>query len=550
MDRRSSSAALTRGVSYVAAACCAGLLCAFPVWAAGAGTPTRATNNIFWFLFVRYEPSALALLLTFCLLLRMTVLREVGSHYLDRAASLLQLRRLPLVAAGFTLFVSLVGWCTAYHAHPFSMDEYGAVFQAQIFAAGQLVAEVPQRWTALALPMTPIFVNYDPTQHTWISAYLPVYALLRAPFEALGIGGLCNPLLAAASVLLIAAIGRVLWPSWRCAGPVAALLLVTSTQFLVTSMSAYSMPAHLAFNLFWLWLYMRASRASWLLMPWWGALAMGLHQFVPHVLFAAPLLLRVVLQRRWLWGAYFGIVYLGSVAAWWLWRVRISDAGLTPAVSAFFGLPGPLQLFRTFPQIALVFSWQSIGLGILFVVGLTVRMQTQHGSVLSDLKAGVLLTMVSYLFVMPDQGHGWGYRYLYPVLGNVVIIATLGAQWLDQELQDARALRLAVSGAVLALCVQLPLRLYEIDAVIAPFARASANIASRATQSVVVPVDAAWYAQDLIRNDPLFRDGPVVLATVVRTAPRQRNPNDPKQQVVRPEELLSFGMFGTPPVSP
>jgi len=308
-------------------------------------------------------------------------------------------------------------------------------------------------------------------------------------------------------------------------------------------MSAYSMPAHLAFNLLWLWLYIRASRVSWLLLPWCGALAMGLHQFVPHALYAAPLLLRVLQQRRWIWAAYFGVVYILSLMLWWLWRVHFSDAGLTTAVAAFFGWPGITQLFRAFVHVSLAFSWQSVGLGVLFVVGLSVRATGKHAVLLSDLKVSIALTMLGYLFVLPDQGHGWGYRYVYPVLGSVVIIAASGAQYIEQELRDARALRLTVAGAVLALCVQLPLRLLEVSEVIAPFARASAAIAGRATDVVLVPIDAAWYAQDLVRNDPLFQQSPVVIRTHSGVVHAARQPKGPKLQVITPEELARFGMF-------
>jgi hypothetical protein len=547
MDRRSASSALTRGLAYVAAVCCAGLLCACFIWSVGAGVRQPGVHNIFWFLFSSYEPAAFLLLLAAGVLLRATWLREsahaLGASFWARTESLLRHRLTPHVIAVITLLTAAVGWWTVYHAYAFSMDEYGAVFQARIFASGQIMTEVPARWLQVVRSITPVFVNYDPAQHTWISAYLPVYAWLRAPFEALAVGGLCNPLLAAASVLLVAAIAGQLWPSWSCARGVAALLLATSTQFLVTSMGAYAMSAHLAFNLLWMWLYLRDTRGSWLALPWCGVLAMGLHQFVPHALFAAPLLLRVLRQRRWWWSGYFAGMYAISVVLWWLWRAHFSDAGLTPAVAAFFGVPGFEQLFRAIAHLSIAFSWQSLGLGLLFVVGLSTRSTDRHAALLSDLKLSVALTWLGYMFVLPDQGHGWGYRYIYAVLGNAVIIATFGAHELAQTLRDVRALRLVVSGALVALCVQLPLRLFEVDEVVGPFARASADITQRSAEAVLVPVDAAWYGQDLIRNDPLFREGPVVIGTLTRLTALNKQPTgDGKRQVVRPEELARAGL--------
>ena len=73
-----------------------------------------------------------------------------------------------------------------------------------------------------------------------------------------------------------------------CKTVVAAVLLATSSQFLLTAMTPYSMTAHLALNLAWLWLFLRGGVVGHSLAIAVGALACGLHQLVFHPLFVAP----------------------------------------------------------------------------------------------------------------------------------------------------------------------------------------------------------------------------------------------------------------------
>ena len=142
----------------------------------------------------------------------------------------------------------------------------------------------------LAIPLTPTFAMFNAERNTWISPYLPVYAAIRAIFSILGIRSLTNAALAGLSILALAGIVRKLWPREESFPLIACLLLATSSQFLLMSMTAFSMPAHLYLNLVWLWLYTRNDRWSCLATPWIGVLAMGLHNPVVHGTFRAPLL--------------------------------------------------------------------------------------------------------------------------------------------------------------------------------------------------------------------------------------------------------------------
>ncbi|WP_332699641.1 hypothetical protein, partial [Halalkalibacter lacteus] len=89
------------------------------------------------------------------------------------------------------------------------------------------------------------------------------------------------------SVVLLAAIARRLWPDEGLRPWMALAFLVTSSEVLMTSGTGYSMPAHLALNLLWLWLYQRGDARSWGLALAVGVLALGLHNPMPHALFVA-----------------------------------------------------------------------------------------------------------------------------------------------------------------------------------------------------------------------------------------------------------------------
>ena len=130
---------------------------------------------------------------------------------------------------------------------------------------------------------------------------------------------LVNPLCAALSVCLMAAVARQIWPNDKVKPLLAAGLLAASSQFLVMSMTAYAMPAHLALNLLWLWLYLAPQKRRFWLAPLVGVAALGLHQPFFHALFVTPFLARLVWERRWKTSCYFALVYLAGIACWYAW---------------------------------------------------------------------------------------------------------------------------------------------------------------------------------------------------------------------------------------
>ncbi|HVF04484.1 MAG TPA: hypothetical protein VNA20_06575 [Frankiaceae bacterium] len=502
-----------------------GLIARDVVIGVGISQPIVASNNIFFRLYALHEAPFLWLMVLTGAATWVAAYRAPlrGSPEWTKAA-VARIARIPAWAAAIAvLTLTAIGTVVVMHGIGLSMDEHAASFQARIFASGQIQATVPTEWRALAPWMTPVFVNYKPIDGVWVASYLPVYAAMRALFSLASAEWLTNSVLAAASVVLLAAVTRRLWLGGRRvrAGGLALLFLLLSSQFLVTSMSGYSMPAHLCLNLLWLWLYLRDDRPSMALVPWVGVLALGLHNPVPHALFAAPFLLRVLRDRRYGWMAYCGAVYLAGAIGWYEWlgfvhtgigapdAATAADPNVVGGFLTNFSLPGLFSWFVQGMSLALFFTWQTPVLAIFLPVGLMAWRRL--GPVERDLAVGLAAAWCFYALVSANQGHGWGYRYLYPVLGNAVLLAARGADEVWRSGREALVGRLVLASAVVTILVQWPLRAMQTESFVRPYAAALAVIASDPAQVVAVDPASAWYGRDLVRNDPLFRATPKVI---------------------------------------
>jgi hypothetical protein len=185
------------------------------MWIVRAGLGRPHWLNIYFRLYALHELPHLLLLLAFALAMLWGAARaprEGAEHAEGRGSGDgPALSQLALVAVA----VAALGVATTHlvmHDLLFSMDEFTVDFQARIFAHGQTAAVVPWPWRSIGPALTPIFVNFDAASGTWRSMYLPVYALLKVPFVALGAGALLNPLMTGLAVLALGLAARRLWP--------------------------------------------------------------------------------------------------------------------------------------------------------------------------------------------------------------------------------------------------------------------------------------------------------------------------------------------------
>lgn len=493
----------------------------------------------FFVLYLRNEPVSLALLLVALFLLRPFLLRAKYHAPLLASAKLstnFVWLWLPVIA------VVLVAWAGNYlvlHDFPLSNDEFLPRFQARIFCAGKLFAELPTALRAFTKAFTPIFATYDPAHGTWTSSYLPVHAALQALFLALGQESLTSPVLAGLSLVSIAVVARRLWPREPLAPWLAILLLATSSQFLITSMTSYAYPAHLCFNLVWLSFYCRNDRLGMCVTPWIGFLALGLHNPVVHALFVVPFLWSMARRKPWGVTLYFGSVYAAGCLTWYLWWTKLVVLSNTELHPFLFR---PLYQCLIQPiNLSMFVSWQSIALLLLTIISLL------HWKSLTPmlklLATGVLMTFLFYMLYPMDQVLGWGYRFLYGVLGNLALVAVAGWFRLRDALGFPKAWSFIVASTVVAICVQFPLRCWQVEGFIAPFAKASQALEVQPQDVLILDASTVWFSQLLVRNDPFLKNGP-------KRAFSQFLSKDDLEKLralgsvhhVTPEELARFGL--------
>jgi len=510
----------------------------------GAGDPDPNHSTFVFYPFSRHEPVHFAMLLG--------LLAASPMLFRARPASLAQLRipsaaltwrSVALVGVGVTA-MGLLGALTVFHGYVFTQDEYVADFQARVFAAGQIQAAIPADWLPFVQALTPVYVVPGPGGDTWTSSYLPVAAAIRALFVLAGAPALTNPVLAGLTIPLIWLVARRLWPDDPIPAIVPPALLAASPQFLFTSMSAYSMSAHLFMNAAWLYLYVLGTRLSLAVAGVVGILAIGLHQPHVHALFVAPFLLRLLLARRWGAAAYFAGAYLLAGVLWAAWWFRFNPSiGGVP--SAVFALPGVAQFVIQPIAFALLVSWQPLALTLLTIVAL-LRWRRMN-PLMRDLALSALLTVGFYFFVDFDQGQGWGYRYAYSVLGNIVLLAGYGWTTLSDDWRRTVGRGFIAASVLFALLVQAPIRAVQIESFIRPFAESMAFIRSLPADVALVDQTEAWYAKDLVRNDPWLTNHTKIM-WVHRLSPAQRDALERTAVVhkVEPAELKRLGMFVSP----
>ena len=430
-----------------------------------------------------------------------------------------------LLAAVAVLVLCYAGTWLVFRHFALSRDEFMAEFDAQILRSGALLVPLPEKWRGFGPALLSDFVLE--ARGAWASAYLPGNAALRALFGLFGDSGFTGPALAALSVVLVHAIARRLIPEDRTPALVAMLLLATSTQFLIAAMTPYAMTAHLAFNLLWLWLMLRERAGSTAIAGVVSFAACGLHQMAFHPLFALPFL-------PWLWftgrrrAAVFLFLVLAGSALFWLFYWSIAPAltlhGPDAAAAAHPYLSPvdriealvhasmrPLAAVITVHNYARLISWQNPLTWVLAVAAL-LSIRRQPG-IAWALAGSIVLTLAAMQLLMPIQSHGWGYRYLHGLLGNLVLLAALGWRRLmagDETRQDRLRLLFGASLA-LSLVLLLPIRAWQAHRWAEPYIEADHRLGRADADIVIIEDRGSWYAADLVRNDPWLQQRPIRL---------------------------------------
>jgi len=373
----------------------------------------------------------------------------------------------PLATAIAGTILACTGTILVYHNHPLSMDEYAAVFQAKVFASGHVSAQLPVAlldW--LVVPgFNGSFLIASHATGRAIEGYWPGFALLLAPFVAVGIPWLCNALLAGLSLLLIHRITLQLTADRQAAGW-AVLFTLASGAFLGNAISYYSMQAHLTANLLFAWLLLKPSSWRAAAAGLVGSLALVLHNPFPHTLFALPWIASLALdrsRRRLLLPLALGYLplTLGLGLGWLLLRANIADvAGSATAVhrivQGVFVWPNARLINMRAASVAKLWVWAVPCLLVFATLGAW-RVRANQQARLLVLSAA--LTFSGYLFVELDQGHGWGYRYFHSAWGVLPILAACA---ITRQESHAPLTCFAGATAILSVLLLVPLQMKQI----------------------------------------------------------------------------------------
>jgi hypothetical protein len=431
------------------------------------------------------------------------------------------LEKIPVgVVALCTLVVTVIGTHLVHLGYAFSPDEFMPRLQAEIFAHGDLAGTVPPEWREYGRAMYHDFAHYDPATGAVASTYRPGMAALIALFDLAGLGLYVSAFLTAGSVLLTASLARILWPDSRSAPVIAALLVATSSQALAAAMTSYAMAPHLFFNLLWLRLF--------LLDKWWahvaaaliGVFTASLHQIHPHLFFAAPfflLLLRPFRPGVLLW---YGAVYAAGHLAIIGWdrmamgdSLAVSQSGqltfeqFLQRVGGLAHIPSFIDWATIGAHIVRLFAWQSLALAPLLLFTLYRR---AWPPLLVLMAASIATSLLPYPFLLPEQGHGWGYRYLHGLLGSLALIGTAG--WIQMERLHGQAFRQPVMLCFAAtLAIVIPVRAILIERTMAPWLMATEAALAMPADVVIVDRIGIFYGLEIPRNGPYAAERPVVM---------------------------------------
>jgi hypothetical protein len=276
------------------------------------------------------------------------------------------------------------------------------------------------------------------------------------------------------------------------------------------------MQAHLTANLLFAWLLLKPTCARSFAAGLVGALALLLHNPVPHLLFAAPWLIAFALDertRRRLLPLALGYAPAVAVGLGWAWlRGDIVPAAHSAAIGAtlrsVFTLPDADILNMRLAAAAKMWVWAVPCLFYFAFLGYVRARDNRHVRLLMLSAVG---TYVGYLFVHFDQGHGWGYRYFHSAWGVVPILAACALT--GREDTGRGLVTFAGGAAVLSLLILVPFQLTQIDEFITRHL-AMVPAAKRPGGNVYfIDFRGGYYLADMIQMDPLLRSEDLYLAT-------------------------------------
>jgi hypothetical protein len=446
----------------------------------------------------------------------------------------------PLLIAVLTALILSAGTVFIYLNHPLAMDEYAQYFQSQVFAAGKLEGTFPTGPLDWLVPpgFQNFFLSVSPVTGAVASGYWPSFALLLAPFAALGIPWACNPVISALTVLIAHRIALRIYANQEAAGLVV-LLTAASPVIFADGISYYSMAAHLLANSIFVLLLLEPTRARVLLAGLVGSVALTLHNPVPHILFAVPWI--IWLLRRpggialgaWLAAGYAPLCAI--IGLGWFWftghlrhegviAAAVATGATTGSVGgaldgmwqtlSVFSMPDATVFLARFIGIAKIWVWAVPGLMIVAAAG---AYRYWRVPAIRLLSLSAILTLLGYFLVSADQGHGWGYRYFHsawialPLLAAGALYPIPGAASRGAGFDDEGVRAFVVACAVLTLFLGVGFRAFQMHSFMAADVKQAPAYTGKERRVVMIKTQHTFYAGDLVQNDPWLRGNEIIM---------------------------------------
>ena len=419
--------------------------------------------------------------------------------------------------AATTVVLLAVGSVLIYQNNAFSMDEYAAVFQAEVFATGKLTAQLPHSVVDWLIPpgFNGAFLIASRTTGQAMEAYWPGFALLLTPFTFIGAPWLCNACVSGLAVFLVYRITNEISGDRRAAGW-AVIFTVASGAFVADGISYYSMQSHLTANLLFAWLLLNPSRYRAFGAGVVGSFALVLHNPFPHTMFAVPWIIAIGFskeQRRCFTPLILGYLpILILVGAGWLDLREIVTAGdsgfnvISNNLNGAFSIPDKAMIDMRVAALVKMWIW---AVPCLFLFALLGRLRCGDDWRVRLMAQSAVLTFAGYLFFIFDQGHGWGYRYFHSAWGVVPILA--GCAMTKCSESQRRLAAFAGATAILNLLLVVPLQMMQIDKIITRHLEQLPKPRRPGNDVYFVRADRGFYLPDLVQMDPMLRTQDLIL---------------------------------------
>lgn len=446
-------------------------------------------------------------------------------------------RIVPIVLFAISLALPAVIAIDGFEAVPHVPDEIAYLFQARIFAGGQLWAPAP------GPPDFFLQEHVIAQSGRWFAKYPPMFPALLALGVRGGAPWLVNALLSALTALLIYRITREL-AGWRW-GLVAWLLALTSPFFVIMGGSMMSHSACALFVTLFVWLSVKALQQRRYAAALGAGVALGLALLTrPYTALLAALV--VAGYGAWLWSkkpvvmrALLGIAVGASffVSAFLFWGDSLSEERRGPldSYSAYhasdtlgFGSDRGAGWLKTWgswghtPAKALRSAHQFLGHTSHYLFGWPPMLSFclvvacfrwgRPPDIVWLLLALFVALVIGHMFYWATQHIAFGARYWFSAVPGLIVLSALGLRGLARGHFGPRCVA-AVLAVLIAinLTAYMPRRLRELPRYGAIGSALAREVERRELRDALVFVrtEGLMYNDGFSLNDPFLRRGPI-----------------------------------------